>query len=148
MDAETKWLHAYVEKCLRAGSDDAPVCVDDDGDFFYRWGTAACWVRIEQDPLTVKVFAHAATHVKRSAKLLGELNELNSRARHAKVFWAAGLVMVTQSILAEGLTPAALDQACTSVGSIAEDIGTLAAAFFDGRTPFPADAAATDAEEA
>ena len=148
MDAETQWLHAYVEKCLRASNDDAPVCVDGDGDFFYRWGTAACWVRVECDPRMVKIFAHAATHVKRSAKLLAELNELNLRARTAKVFWADGLLIVTQSILAEGLTPSALEQARTCVASVAEDIGTLAAALFDGCTPFPVDGTAEETEEA
>jgi len=147
MDAKTRWLHAYVEKCLRAGSQDAPVTVDGDGDFFYRWGTAACWVRVETHPRMVKVLAHAATGVKKSVKLLTEINELNARARTARTFWADGYLVVTQSILADGVTPRSLGQACASVGSVAEDIGTLAAAFFDGATPFPADAATAEAGE-
>ena len=87
MDVQVTWLRAYVEKCLRQAWEDRPVCMDEDGDFFFRCNTAACWVRVEEDASLVRVFAHAATGVKRSARLLAELNELNQRARAAKVYW-------------------------------------------------------------
>ena len=149
MKHETVWLQAYVEKCLREMLDDAPVAVDDDGDFFYRWDTAACFVRVEDHPTRlVKVFAHAATGVKRSARLLAELNELNVRARTVKCSWAGGVVLVSQELPAEGVTPTTLSDACQAVGTVAGDIGILAAAMFDGHTPFPPQSEPAEQEDA
>ena len=139
MDVQVTWLRAYVEKCLRQAWEDRPVCVDEDGDFFFRCGTAACWVRVDEDASLIRVFAHAATGVKRSARLLAELNELNQRARAAKVYWENDCVVVTQTLPSTAVTAESMHQVCCSVGSIAVDVGVLAAAMFDGGTPFPAD---------
>lgn len=142
MNRHGEWLRAYVEKCLREQWGIDKVLQDDDGDFCYRCGTAACYVRVEGGPAPlVRVFAHAVVDVKRSARLLVELNEVNERSRTAHAYWAGGAVIVEQALHPNGVEPEALGQACAAVGRVADDLGTLAAAAFDGRTPFPPDVA-------
>ena len=141
------WLKAYVEKLLREIYDDAQVEEDDDGDFYSRWGTAAVYVRvIEGRHPMVRVFAHAAWGVKQSAAVLREINDLNTRTVSATVSIADGTILVTQTLHPSGLDEPTLAQAYCQVGSVADDIGTLAAAMFDGHTPFPAGEQPADAE--
>jgi Putative bacterial sensory transduction regulator len=143
-----EWLRAYVEKLLRELGDDEAVHEDEDGDFCLRWDTAAVYVRVmDREPTMVYVFAHAAWGVKTSAALLRELNELNAQAVSATIYVREGVVHVDQTLLASSLDKDTLAQAVSHVGLVATDIGTLAAAMFDGQTPFPADAEQADAPE-
>ena len=67
------------------------------------------WVRVEpQPPVLVRVFAHVAYDVKRSAALLKELNALNVRSRLATVCWAEGTVAVHSALPAEAVDRATL----------------------------------------
>jgi T3SS (YopN, CesT) and YbjN peptide-binding chaperone 1 len=133
------FVRSYVERCLADMLGVCRVPADQDGDYFFRSGSAACYVRVEdQDPVIVRVFAIAATGVSRSAKLLAEINEVNSRSRSAWATWAAGQVVVSQTLPAESVTVHALDQVCGSVVRVANDIGTMIAAVFGGATPFAA----------
>ena len=105
MNRQDEWLRAYVEKCLR-DQWGVEVFQDDDGDFCFRHGTAACYVRIEGGPVPlVRVFAHAVVDVKRSARLLVELNQVNERSRTAHAYWAAGSVIVEQALHVKGVEP-------------------------------------------
>lgn len=135
-----EWLKAYVEKLLREVLDDASVVEDDDGDFCFRMGTSAVYVRVWEsgDRPLVRVFASAAWGLKPSAALLRELNELNARATAATIYVQEGVIFVDQTLFAASLDTATLAHAFWHVCSVAEDIGTLAAAMFDGHTPFPA----------
>jgi hypothetical protein len=82
---------------------------DEDGDYFFRAGLAACYVTAEGgDPVMVRVFAIAATGVKRSARLLAEVNEINARGRSAWVTWAHGQVVVSQAMTAVSVTAESL----------------------------------------
>lgn len=56
------------------------------------------------------------------------------------------LVVVSQTISAEGLTGPVLGQAVSAVGTMASEIGPVIAALFDGVTPFPARLADVDEE--
>ncbi|MBA2532416.1 MAG: YbjN domain-containing protein [Nocardioidaceae bacterium] len=143
-----EWFRAYVEKLLRGGLIDEPK-QDSDGDYLYRWGTAACWVRLSEQPFwRVDVFAHAVLGVKPTARLLREINETNARLVSGRIYTAGGVVVVEQSVLADGLTADTLAQACVAVGSAANDLGPLLAVMFDGQTPFPAEAEPISSEGA
>ncbi|HVT22128.1 MAG TPA: YbjN domain-containing protein [Mycobacteriales bacterium] len=112
---------------------------DDDGDYPFRFGTAAGFVRINTGSTTmVRVWAIAAMGVPRSAKLLGELNDINVRNRSAWTTWSDGLVVVEQALVAKGLRRSALKQALNAVGHTADDIGPMIATVFGGETPFAA----------
>ncbi len=136
---QSEWFRAYVEKILETSWEQHPLIRDDDGDYPYRYGTAACFVRIEAGPpLAVRVVAQAVRGVRRSAKLLSELNEFNAAARTVTAYWDSDCVVVDTAVDAEGANAETLTRACAEVGQAAHDMGTLIAAMYDGRTPFPA----------
>ena len=133
------WFRSYVEQILEEAWEQCRVAADDDGDYPYRVGTAACFVRVDQGPpLHVRVWGYAATDVRRTAKLLIELNDFNAAARSVRAYWANGAVIVEDAVLAGGVNAETLTRVCREVGRAADDIGALAAAMFDGQTPFPA----------
>ena len=125
---------------------------DGDGDYPYRCGTAACWVSIQPGPDPgVRVFAHAAHSLRRSARLLEEVNELNSRSRWARIFWADGVVVTSpRSCTGPRWTGRPWTGRWDCVGSVADDIGAMLATVFGGATPFPveSDEASEDEEAA
>jgi len=154
MSMQVEWLRAYVEKLLREAWDEEPY-IDGDGDFPFRYGTAACWVRVhgERRPTRVEVFAHVVQGVKPTARLLRELNECNRRMMYARIYEINGGVVVEQSIDVDGLNGRTLRRVCTAVGTVADDMGSLLAAMFDGTTPFlpeplPSDPPSIEAEGA
>jgi len=143
-----EWLRSYVEKLLREGSGNEPT-QDSDGDYPFRWGTAACWVRVHELPFwRVEAFAHAVLGVRPTVRLLREINDANARLISGRIYVAGGVVIVEQSVLAHGLTADALAQACIAVGRAANDLGPLLAVMFDGQTPFPAEAEPIQSEGA
>lgn len=134
---EIDWFRAYVEQTLAEGWEQCRVVPDDDGDYRYRHGTASCYVRVEAGPpMMVRIVAVAAVGVKRTAKLLIEVNELNAHARSVTSYWCADAVFVDRSIDANAVSTETLLRACAEVGRAADDVGTLVAAFFGGQTPF------------
>jgi hypothetical protein len=131
-------VRSHVERCLqdiwKVGCPD----VDEEGDYPFR--TKAChgWVRVEaQPPMLVRVFAHVAYEVKRSAALLQELNALNVRSRMATVCWADGTVAVHSALPVDAVDRASLRVALDTVTKVADDISELVAAVFGGRVPAP-----------
>lgn len=140
--SELMWVRSHVEQLLAREWEMCRVEVDRDGDFPFRSGTAAGWVSVlPEPPHLVRVMAHAVYGVKSSLKLLRELNELNVRSLTAAALLIDDIVVVQQTITPVGMTDRALAQAIASVGWMADDVGTLLAAMFDGATPYPADSA-------
>lgn len=140
--AEQMWVRSHVERLLANEWGVCRVEADKDGDYPFRSGTASGWVSVlPEPPHLVRVMAHAVYGVKSSAKLLRELNELNVRSLTATAMLIDDIVVVQQTITPVGLTDRALQQAIASVGWLADDVGTLLAAMFDGQTPHPAVAA-------
>jgi hypothetical protein len=138
-------LRSHVERCLQDIWDVCRVAKDPDGDYPFRHGTASCFVRLEDgDPQLVRVFALAAVGVKRSAKLLAELNDINARCRTASVSWHQGAVMVEQPLHIAAVRRTTLRQACEAVGSVANDIGVMIAAVYGAETPFTPEAACSE----
>lgn len=138
-----EWLRSHVERCLQDIWDVCRVTTDSDDEYGFRYGTAAGFVRIDTGhPKTVRVWAIAARNVPRSAKLLGELNDINLRTRTAWVSRRSnGLVIVEQPVLARTMTRFSLGQALHAVGQTADEIGLMIAAVFGGETPYqPGDA--------
>ncbi len=133
-------LRSHVERCLQDVWEKHDLVMDGDGDYPYRWGTAACWVGVTTEATVgVRVFAHAAHGLKRTARLLSEINEVNTRSRWARVFWNQGTVIVAAELPWTAIDRPTLDQFMRSVGSVADDIGTMMAAVYGGRTPFPSE---------
>lgn len=136
---ELAWITSHVERLLAQEWELCRPSADSDGDYFFREGTAACWVSvIDTAPIMVRVFAHAATNLKPTLKLYRELNEIERRALSVSVVLEHGNVIVAQTISPIALTAPVLRQALRAVGGVADDIGLLLAGMFGGSTPFPA----------
>jgi hypothetical protein len=146
--SELAWITSHVERLLQDQWDVCRVETDCDGDYFFRQGTAACWVSVmDTHPVMVRVFAQAATGVKPSLKLFTELNAIARRALSTAVLLEGNTVVVSQTISPVGLTGPVLAQALRAVGGVADDVGLLLAGMFGGATPFPAEAS-TASEDA
>ena len=148
MGKQSEWLAAYVERCMRESLGDDADFLHFCGDVIaYRSGTAACIVRVEPgEPAMVRVLAKAVLGVRDSAKLLRELNEVNTRSLVANTWWNEGEVIVECSLFAEAVGVETLEQACLHVNDVANDIGVGMAAMYDGATPYPP--FANDSEDA
>lgn len=141
-------VRSHVERCLQDIWQVCRVPVDEEGDYPFRAGAAACWVRVDaQIPVLVRVFGHAVVDVKRSAGLLRELNDLNTRARTTSTAWDAmhlgasvGVVRVSTVVHPDGLGRASLRHALDAVASVSNDVGPMVAGVFGGSTPYEAEA--------
>jgi hypothetical protein len=139
---EMTLLKAHVERVLEDHWDVRRVEKDADGDYPFRSGTAACWVRVlpgdgDAVPSSVVVFSHAAVGLRSSARLLRELNELNRAARWCKVALHDDQVVVSRNLDLQAASSASLELACRQVAAVAEDIGAMLATVYGGSTPFP-----------
>jgi hypothetical protein len=136
---EALWIRSHVERLLQSEWDACRVPTDCDGDYPFRVGTAACWVRVtDGQPPMVRVFAHAVSGVKPSMKLLTELNAIQQRTLTAALELQDTTVVVKQTLSPIGLTKPVLAQALRAVGAVADDVGVLLAGMYGGATPFPA----------
>jgi hypothetical protein len=132
-------VRSHVERCLQDIWDVCRVPVDDDGDYPFRAGTAACWVRVDSAlPVLVRVFGHAVVDVKRTAGLLREINDVNSRSRTTSVAWDAGVVRVSAMVHPDALDRASLRHALDAVSVVSNDLGPLMAGVYGGSTPYQA----------
>ncbi|HEY7043784.1 MAG TPA: hypothetical protein VH419_08970, partial [Nocardioidaceae bacterium] len=148
VDKQVEWLSAYVEKCMVEAWGDHAEELGRHGDVVtYRAGTASGRVQVEcETPVIVRVMAKAVTGVRPTAKLLREINRVNACSRIAHLWWHHGDVVVECPLYAEAVTPDSLRETCFHVSAVANDIGVVFAALFDGATPFPP--LANDSEDA
>ena len=136
---EVQWIRSHVERCLQQvwGHEPEP---DADGDVSFRYGAAEGWVMVlDGSPPTVHVFAHVVENVRRTTKLLVELNEAQ-RALGPALFWSDGTVIAHEVLSPHGLTPESLSMALADVGDLADHLGPLLASVHGGTTPHPATA--------
>jgi hypothetical protein len=144
---ERAWIKSHVELLLQREWNVCRVLSDEDGDFPFQHGTAACYVSVlDSDPPMVRVLAHAAYGLKATLKLLREINDIQARSLTTRIELRRDVAVVSQTLSPVGLTQPVLAQAINAVSSVADDIGTLLAVMFDGATPFKH--AITDSEEA
>lgn len=133
---------SHVERCLQDLWSVERVVPDAEGDYCFGSGTAACFIGLDgAEPMVVKAVACAAVEVKKTAKLLEELNEVNARCRMAHVYWHNGAVLVEQALFADAVDRGSLAHAGQSVARIANDLGLMIAAVYGGRTPLEEDTA-------
>ena len=136
----TAMLRSHVERALMEIWERPDLVVDDDGDYPFRTQTSVCWVRVvESDDPTVRVFSHAAVGVKKTARMLTELNDLNQQARWAKLAWCHGVIVVDVVLHWTNVDQASLSRALDAVSGVSDDVGSLFAGVFGGSTPFPLD---------
>lgn len=134
--SDNDMARSHVERCLQDLWGVHDLHPDADGHYPYCSGTAACWIGLHPgDPPVVTAVACAAVGVKKSMKLLAELNELTRRSRTTRVYWDDGDVLVEHTMLAHAVDRRTLAYAGQEVAQVANDIGTMIAAVFGGCTP-------------
>ena len=133
---------SHVERCLQDLWSVERVLSDADGDYCYGSGSAACYIGLDSaEPVVVKAVACAAGEVKKTAKLLNELNEVNARCpclldqRHG-----AGRA----DPFAETVDRRSLAHAGQSVAHLGNDLGPMIAAVCGGRALLEGDTAPDD----
>jgi hypothetical protein len=127
----------YVEKVLKEYLQSETLIIDDDGDVPIRVSSAMYYVRVlDRDPVMVQLFAPLVRNVKKSAKLLEAINQINSEIIGARVFWHDDDVMVATEMLAETLDPAELSGQCGNIGSIADNYDNKLQEEFGGEVFF------------
>ena len=138
-------VRSHVERCMQDIWEVTELITDQDGDYPYRFGTAACWVSLFDGPEPgVRVFAHAARGLHPSAKLAREVNDLNDKAMWVKVTQVEQLVVVSTVLHWSAVDRIGLELAVRQVGAVADDIGVLLAGVYGGHTPYPADEVGQD----
>lgn len=130
-------VNSHVERLLQDEFELCRVERDADGDYGFRQGSAGYYVRVvDGDPVVVRVFAIAVVGVRRSAKLLAELNSVNAHLVFGRVFWVADMVMFEHTLLASSIDRETLARAARSVATVSDEVGPLLAAVFGGVTAF------------
>lgn len=130
-------LRSHTERCLQDIWEQQELHTDQDGDYPFRHGTAICWVRVSAAPWQeVRVFAHAALGVKRTAKLLAEINDINVRSRWVSVYLQDDIVVVSGALHWTAVNRPALSDLLRAASHVADDIGAMIATVHGGATPF------------
>jgi hypothetical protein len=130
-------IAAYVEKLLATLTDGERVVPDDDGDYPVRYRSALYYVRlVGNDRPDVQVFAVAVADVRSSPEILADINEINTRARFARVFHVRDQVLVETDLVGDDIEPGSFYNACRTVATIADDIGPDLVSRHGGRTSF------------
>ena len=118
-----------------------PLVKDHDGDYTFRFQTAALRVRlVEDDPPRVRIFSVVLRGVDESADLLRELNSINASSYLARAFMVEDEVVVGWELIAETLDDVELQLTCAEVLRLAEGTGPFLARIFGGRTVYGDDA--------
>lgn len=140
--ARSDLVHAHIAALLREWFNLEQVHRDEDGDYPFRFGTTAYYVRVlDRDPAMVRIFATAVHDAPFSADLLTELNDINGATAFCRATWSAGQVWVEAELWAETADAFSLGMACERVGDLADRIGPTLAALFGGRTVWALDEA-------
>lgn len=82
----TESLSDWVGKSVATILGEDRVTRDSDGDIPIRYGSAMCYVRANEDPLSVVVFSPMVVQVLRSPALLEALNDINMNISVGRVF--------------------------------------------------------------
>jgi hypothetical protein len=137
----------YVEKLLKELLETDNLIVDGDGDVPIRRGTAMYYVRmIDGDPVAVRVFSVLLRGVKRNAKLLEKLNDLNCEVGFARLMHCDGDVIASMDMVAETVDKDSLDFACNRMGWLADTYDDELKNEFGGETWFPDDGSTPEGE--
>lgn len=130
-------MTAYVEKLLGSIIGGGHVESDADGDYPIRYRSALYYVRLvgEPDP-DVQVFAVAVDGVSASTELLADINEINTRARFARIFHVRDQVLVETDLIGAAIEAPSFLNACETVASISDQVGPQLAAAHGGKTAF------------
>ena len=120
-------LRSHVERLLQTQFEMCCIEPDDDGDYRLEHGSVVYYVGMHRfaDTWWVRVFCPLVVGVKRSAKLLTELNELNARSPLTKALWSDGTVFIGGHLHASAVNRESLGRLCSVVANVSADVGEM-----------------------
>jgi hypothetical protein len=90
----------------------------------------------ERDQTTVSIFSVILRNVKKSVRLLGTLNTINSEIEFARVFWIQNAVVLVTELSAASLDAEQLRASCELIARRADELDTQLKKKFGGKTAF------------
>jgi hypothetical protein len=126
-------------EAVREGSGNPELGLTPDGDVALRFGSAAVYVRVLDDPPCVRLFSPVLEGVgedDRLDRLLGRLNQLNVEMRLARFFVTEGRVIAAAELFVAPFVAEHVKRACLVMGSLADEFGGMLQKEFGGRRAF------------
>lgn len=114
-------LAPVVEEGLRRWLGVGRLARDGDGDYPIPVGSALVFVRVVEGRLPmVAIFSSILSDVEEGPGLFAALNDINTRIRFARAFWAARTIVVAIDLPAIDITADQIAFACVQLGGLAD----------------------------
>jgi hypothetical protein len=128
-------LRPFIEKSLAAMLEQERVAPDADGEYNFPQGSAEVTLRLidESVPL-LQLSAVLVSGVKKKARLLDVVNEVNATEMGFRVFRFEDLVIGAWEVPADTLDPRQFTEICHRFAEIADRLDTVLARKFGGKT--------------
>lgn len=121
---------------MREATGAEDVAFDEDGDIAVRFGSAAVFVRVVEEPLFVRVYSPVLANLEVDGELLRRVNEINADLRFARLVVIDTTVIAAIDLFAFPLVADHVAHACVVLGNVADQVDNLLQAEFGGRTAF------------
>lgn len=128
-------LRPFIEKNLAAMLEQERVVPDPDGEYSFPHGSAEVTLRLVDEPLPLlQLSAVLVSGVKKKARLLEAVNEVNATEMGVRVFRFEDLLIAAWELPADTLDPRQFTEICHRFGEIADRLDTILARKFGGKT--------------
>ena len=130
-------LRLLVRDCLREITGNKQLEPDDRGEFFYRSGSAAFYIRVMNDNnVRAEVIAPLIWDIGDPPDILDAVNHINSLTRIGRVFWTEQKIMMATTVCPAPLFSFGwLNYACNEIGALADHFDDELRARFGGASP-------------
>lgn len=135
-DAVERLFRSHVENCLKSLWAQRELCTDARGDFPYERDGILSTIGVRGRH--VRVFAVAAADLRRTAKVLAEINEHNAASWWTRTYWHEGEVVVEVTMPWPLVEVGSLGFSIDEVTDAVARIGPLLTAVHGGRAAQPA----------
>ena len=128
-------LRPFIEKNLAAMLEVGRVTPDGDGEYTFPHGSAEITVRLLDATLPLLQFsAVLVTGIRRKARTLEALNDLNAAELGMRIFRFENLVIAAWEVPADTLDARQFTDACHRFGEAADRLDTMLARKLGGKT--------------
>jgi hypothetical protein len=128
-------LRPFIEKNLAAMLEVERVAPDGDGEYTFPHGSAEVTVRLLEAPMPLLQFsAVLVTGIRKKARALEALNDLNAAELGMRIFRFENLVIAAWEVPADTLDARQFTDACHRFGGAADRLDTMLARKLGGKT--------------
>jgi hypothetical protein len=128
-------LRPFIEKNLATMLERERVAPDADGEYNFPQGSAEVTLRLIDEPVPLlQLSAVLVSGVKKKARLLDAVNEVNATEVGFRVFRFEDLIIAAWEVPADTLDPRQFTEICHRFAEIADRLDTTLARKFGGKT--------------